>query len=155
MTIEQPPTTWGRTRFGTGRTPAMAIAVPLGILIGIAGGLLAVVFGVAGAQPLVGFLSFAAFLTFPGIAVVFAVVVDRETLKGATQHPDDSVESGWYDRATSGTFHDIIVVLGVTSLVLAFIPRDFQVDLKLVLPAVLALCFVSTGIRYLLLRRKG
>ena len=36
-----------------------------------------------------------------------------------------------------------------------FIPADFPVDLKLILPAVLAVCAVSVGIRYLVLRRKG
>lgn len=155
MTIEQPRTKWGRTRLGTGSTPAMAIAIPLGILIGLAGGFLAVVAGVAGSTPPLGFLAFGFCLTFPGIALVYAVVVDRNTLEGATERPDDSIESGWYEKATSGSFHDIMVVLGVTVGVLAFIPREFMVDLKIVLPAVLALCFVSTGIRYLVLRRRG
>lgn len=155
MIIEQPRTKWGHTRFGAGRIAAMAVSIPLGILFGLAGGFLAVVAGVAGSNPVLGYLAFALCLTVPGIGLVFAVVVDRNTLEGAAERPDDSIESGWYEKATSGSFHDIIVVLGVAALVLSFIPRDFQVDLKIVLPAVLALCFVSAGIRYLVLRRKG
>lgn len=155
MTLEQPRTKWGRTRFGTGHIPAMAIAIPLGIIIGATGGLLSVLADVTGPHPLIGFLVFTACLTLPGIALVFAIVVDRNTLQGATDRPDDSIESGWYDKATSRSFTDIIGALGVTSVVLAFIPQDFLVDLKLVLPAVVVFCFASFSIRYLVLRWKS
>jgi hypothetical protein len=49
----------------------------------------------------------------------------------------------------------LVAGLGIASIVLTFIPRDFSVDLDLVLPAVVAGCFASFGIRYLVLRRKG
>lgn len=155
MTDQSVRTKWGRTRFGTGNVPALAIAIPAGVLFGAVGGWVSVLAGVAGPYPVIGFVAFALCLTLPGIALVFALVVDRNTLEGAAEHPDDSIESGWYDRATSRSFTDLILVLGVASIVLSFIPTDFAVDLKLVLPAVLLVCFLSFGIRYLLQRHIG
>ncbi len=155
MTVEQARTKWGRTKFGTGRTPAMAIALPSGVVLAVAGGLLSVLVGVTASNPALGFWVFTSCLTMPAVALVYVLVVDRDTLEGAAERPDDSIESGWYDKAASGSFADLILVLGIASIILTFIPRDFFVDLKLVLPAVVAVCFASFGIRYLVLRRKG
>ena len=155
MTIEQTRTKWGRTKFGTGRIPAMTIAIPAGVVLAVVGGLLSVLVGVTASNPALGFWVFTFCLTMPAVALMYVLVVDRDTLEGATERPDDSIKSGWYDRAASGSFGDLIVVCGISSIILTFIPRDFFVDLKLVLPAVIALCFASFGIRYLVLRRKG
>ncbi|MFF0945336.1 hypothetical protein ACFYE2_14070 [Kocuria sp. CPCC 205300] len=155
MTVEQARTKWGRTKFGTGRTPAMAIALPSGVVLAVAGGLLSVLVGVTASNPALGFWVFTSCLTMPAVALVYVLVVDRDTLEGAAERPDDSIESGWYDKAASGSFADLILVLGIASIILTFIPRDFFVDLKLVLPAVVAVCFASFGVRYLVLRRKG
>lgn len=155
MTIQQMRTKWGRSRFGSGRTPAMAIAVPAGLLLGAASGALSVFAGIAGSNPLLGGLIFALCLTMPAIALVYVVVVDRRTLEGATDRPEESVESGWYDRAAAGAFTDVIVVAGVGATVLAFLPVELLVDLKLVLPTTIAVCFASFGIRYLILKRRG
>ena len=125
------------------------------VVLGAAGGMLAVLNGVTGPHAVVGFLAFALCLTPPGVALVFAVVVDRDTLEGATEHPDESIESGWYDRATSRSFTDVILLLGVASIILSFVPTEVSVDLKLVLPAGVLICSASFGIRYLLLRRRG
>ena len=155
MTVERVRTKWGRSRFGTGRTPAMALALPGGVVLGAAGGLLAVQTGVAGADPLIGFLVFALCLTMPGTALVYLLVVDRRTIVGAAERPDDSVEAGWYEKAAAGSFTDLILALGITSTVLAFLPEAFVVDLVLVLPAVLVLCAVSFGVRYLVQQGRG
>lgn len=155
MTIEQARTKWGRVKFGTGRTPAMAIAVPAGVVLALAGGLLSVLVGATASNPALGFWVFSFCLTMPAVALAYVLVVDRDTLRGAAERPDDSIESRWYDKAASGSFMDLIAGLGITLIVLTFIPRDFSVDLDLVLTAVLAACFVSFGVRYLVLRRKG
>jgi hypothetical protein len=155
MTIEQARTKWGRMKFGTGRTPAMALAIPAGMVLATAGGLLSVLVGVTESNPALGFWVFTSCLTMPAVALVYVLVVDRDTLEGAAERPGDSIESRWYDQAASGSFMDLIAGLGIASIVLTFIPRDFSVDLKLVLPAVITVCFASFGIRYLLLRRKG
>lgn len=155
MHIEQTRTKWGYTKFGNRRTPTMAIAIPLGIVVGITGGWLSATIGVTGPNPTLGFWVFASCLTMPAIALVFALIVDRSTLQGATERTEDSIESRWYDKAASGSFTDLILVLGLTSLALAFVPRDVPVDLKLVLPAIIGVCVIPFGVRYLLLRRKG
>lgn len=155
MTIKQARTTWGRAKFAAGRTPAMAIAIPAGVVLAVAGGLLSVLVGATASNPALGFWVFSFCLTMPAVALMYVLVVDRDTLEGATERPNDSIESGWYDKAASGSFTDLIAGLGITSVVLTFMPRDFSVDLKLVLPALIAVCFASFGIRYLVLRRKG
>ncbi len=155
MTDQSVRTKWGRTKFGAGNVPALAIAIPCGMILGAAGGWVSVLAGLNSSHPVIGFLAFALCLTLPGIALVFVVVVDRDTLEGSTEKPDESIESGWYDKASSGSFTDLLLVLGVASTVLAFLPIDFAVDVKIVLPAVLVLCFLSFGARYLLLKRKG
>ena len=155
MSVEQTRTKWGYAKFGAGRIPALAIAVPSGLALGVAGGLASVLVGGAGASPTLGFWVFAACIALPAMALAYALVVDRNTLAGAAERPDESVESGWLDKAASGSFTDLVLVRGVMATVLAFIPRDFPVDLKLTLPAVLLLAFASFGVRYLVLRRKG
>ncbi|MCQ1995765.1 hypothetical protein [Arthrobacter sp. zg-Y1171] len=155
MSVEQTRTKWGYAKFGTGRVPAAAIAVPCGLALGAAGGWLSVLAGISGSNPALSFCVFAACIAMPAVALVYVLVVDRNTLIGATERPDDSVESGWIDKAAAASFMDLILVLGVAATVLAFIPKDFSVDLKLILPAVIALGFASFGIRYLVLRRKG
>lgn len=155
METEQRRTTWGQAGFGSGRVPAMAVALPCGLLLGGCGGWLAVVTGVSEAHPVLVFWVFACFLTSPATLLVYAAIVDRNTIRGAVERPDDSIEAGWYDKAASRSFTDLILILGVAGTVLAFLPGETTVNLKLVLPAVLILCAVLFGVRYLLQRRNG
>lgn len=155
METDQRRTKWGQARFGSGRVPAMAVALPCGLLLGAGGGWLAVVTGVSEATPVLVFWVFTSLLMMPATLLVYAAIVDRSTMEGAVERPDDSIEAGWYDKAASRSFTDLILVLGVAGTVLAFIPEDVTVSLKLVLPAVLILCAALFGVRYLLQRRNG
>lgn len=155
METEQPRTKWGQARFGSGRVPAVAVALPCGLLLGAGAGWASVATGVAKANPVLGFWVFAACLTMPALLLVYAAVVDRNTIQGAVDRPDDSVESDWYDKAASRSFTDLILILGVGATVLAFLPGEFSVNLLLILPALLVLCAVLFGVRYLLQRHKG
>ncbi|WP_237686795.1 hypothetical protein [Arthrobacter sunyaminii] len=148
-------TKWGQARFGSGRVPAMAVALPSGLLLGAGGGWLAVATGVTEANPVLGFWVFAFCLTMPATLLVYVAIVDRNTIEGAVERPDDSIEAGWQDKAASRSFTDLILILGVAGTVVAFLPGEITVNLKLVLPAVLILCAVLFGVRYLLQRRKG
>jgi hypothetical protein len=154
MELQKRRTKWGRTRFG-GQIPALPVAAAGGILLAAAGGWLAAGSGVAGANPVLGFAVFTACLAMPALALTYALVVDRNSIEGAVERPGESVEGGWYDKAASGSFTDLILVLGAAATVIAFIPADLTMDLRLVLPGVVALCFVTFGIRYVLLRRRG
>lgn len=155
MTMQQTRSKWGRAKFGAGQVPAMAIAVPSGLILGAGLGLLAAAVGISGSNPVLGGLVFALFLAMPAAALVYALIVDRNTLQGAAERPEESIESKWYDHAAAGSFTDLILVAGLGATILAFIPGDFTVDLKLGLPAVVAVCFASFGIRYLALKRRG
>ncbi len=155
MARQQTRTRWGQAKFGGGRIPAVLFAIPGGLLLGAAGGWLAVGTGLAGSSPLLGFAVFTACLAMPAMALMYVLVVDRSTVEGAVDRPEESVEGKWYDKAASGSFTDLVLVLGVLAAVAAFVPADLAADLKLVLPAILAVCFASFGIRYLVLRLRG
>ena len=148
-------TKWGQARFGSGRVPAMAVALPCGLFLGAGGGWLAVLTGVSAANPVLVFWVFTACLTLPAVLLVYAAIVDRNTIEGAVDRPDDSIEAGWYEKAASRSFTDLILIFGVAGTVFAFLPGETAVDLKLVLPAVLILCAALFGVRYLLQRRNG
>lgn len=143
---------WGRTRFGRRRRPALAVAVPLGVLLALA-------VAAAGSQaftpadPVLG----AAILTFalagPMTALVWALCVDRSTLRGAADRPEESVESTWYDRAAQGAFHDLLIVAGLALAVLTI--TGTAVTGTVVLLGVLATAAVSVTVRYRIHRQRG
>lgn len=155
MTDQAVRTRWGRTRFGEGRFPAMAIAVPSGAALGALLGFLAASLGVGGSTPVLVGAVFALCLAFPSTMLVYVLVVDRSTLTGAAERPEESVESGWYDKAAAGALTDVVLVLGVTATVLAFIPTKLSLDPGLVLAGVICVAFVSVAVRYLLQRLRG
>lgn len=155
MKTDEARTAWGRARFGSGRLSALTVALPAGILLGAGSGWLAAALGIGRSNPVLAFVIFAACLVLPATALVYAVVVDRNTVRGATERPGESVEEQWYGKAAAGSFADLILGLGAAATVLAFIPAEPAVSLKFVLPAILAACFASFGIRYLLLRLRA
>lgn len=144
---------WGRVRFGRGRVSAMAPAIPLGIGVAAVIAAVAVLIGFAPEIPWVGALSLTFALAGPMIALVWALCVDRNTLRGALDRPEESVESVWYDRATQGAFHDVLVVSGLA--LAALMITGTRVEGTLVLLGVLAVCLVSTGTRYVINRQRG
>lgn len=148
-------TKWGRSKLGGGRVPAMGVAIPAGLALGAVLGLVAVWLGVAGPDPVIGGTVYAVLLALPTTSLVYVLVVDRTTMVGATERPEESVESGWYDRAAAGAFSDIVIVAGLGATALAFIPADLSVDPMLLLVGVIIVSFASFALRYLLLQRKG
>lgn len=99
-------TRWGRTPAGR---PSMLVAIPLGVLIGI---LLGVIFSLIRglqAEDVVLYFALMAAMTAPiGIALAWAIVVDRSTLTGAIAHPEVSVESHWHRKAAQTSFLALI-----------------------------------------------
>lgn len=148
-------TKWGRTTFGGGRFPAMTVAIPCGLVIGALLGLLAASLGAGGSSPALVGTVFALCLAAPSTMLVYVCVVDRSTMEGAAERPEESVESGWYDKAAAGALTDIVLVAGVIATVLAFIPTKFSLDPGLLLAGVIGLAFVSVAARYLLQRHRG
>ncbi|WP_146065604.1 hypothetical protein [Arthrobacter pityocampae] len=149
-------TTWGRTAFAKGRFPAIAVAAPSGIVIGAVLGLLAASLGVGGsASPILVGVVFALCLAFPSTMLVYILVVDRSTMAGAAERPEESVESAWYDKAAAGALTDIILVAGLAAAVLSFLPARYSVDPGLLLAGVLGFASLSVAVRYLLQRLRG
>lgn len=146
-------TTWGRASIGSGRMPAMAIAVPLGVLLGVALGFVALWAGVAGPYPVLGVAVFALCLSLPSTALVYVLVVDRSTMRGAVERPEESVESRWYEKAAAGALTDVVLLAGLAVMFMAFV--ETSLDDTLILGAVVVVAMLSFAIRFAIARSKG
>lgn len=131
----------------------MAVAAPAGVLLGVALALAAVWLGVAGPNPVVGGAAFALCLSVPAAGLVYVAVVDRSTLRGAVERPEESVESKWYGRAAAGALTDVVLLAGVGAMLVSFL--DTALDDALLLGAVVAVAMLSFAVRYALARRAG
>lgn len=146
-------TAWGRTRFGAGRLPALAVATPIGLVMAVAEALLFARFvGGPLPAPLLATI-FSACVLVPNVLLVWALIIDRTTLSGALERPEESVESQWYDEAARGAFHDTIAITGLALTFLAI--TGTHIDGVLALTGVLILAFLSTSIRYTVARSRG
>ncbi|WP_147919158.1 hypothetical protein [Ruania zhangjianzhongii] len=144
---------WGRVRFGRGRASAMAPAIPLGIGVAAVIGAVAALVGFAPESPWVGAFSLTFAMSGPMVALVWALCMDRSTLRGALDRPEESVESSWYDKATQGAFHDVLLVSGLA--LAALMITGTRVEGSVVLLGVLAVCLVSAGTRYVINRQRS
>ena len=153
-TAQKPHTGWGRTKFAGGRTPALAIAIPVDILIAAAASLIGLASGVIPDKiALLGTAVLALCLSAPCIALVYALVVDRSTLRDATERPEESVETRWLDQASEGAFRDTILITGLALTGIALAGLRF--DAMWALMGVLVVALLSCGIRYLIAKRQG
>ena len=141
---------WGATR--TGRRglglwgPAVAIGVlTAGVVAGLTfafspsntPGLLAVVTGV---------------MTLPvGVALGWAVLVDRSSIAGAVDRPEESVESRWLEQAAFGALFDGFAMIGLGAGAIAITGVEVAADVVLI--ALWVLLTVDVGVRYLVARR--
>jgi hypothetical protein len=146
-------TKWGRARIGSGRVPAMAIAIPCGLVLGFLLSLVAVWAGIAGPNPVVGGAAFTLCLAVPATMLVWVLVLDRSTLQGAADLPEESIESRWYTKAAAGAQTDVILLAGLAVLVLTLLPWGAELDSRVVLGGVIGASFLSFSIRYQVLRR--
>lgn len=153
ITASDDRTKWGRARFGGGRIPAMAIAIPAGLLLGVGAGAIAIWSDVAGPYPLIGGAGFVLATATAFVALVWALIVDRMSLEGAQDRPDESVESTWLDKATSGAFRDTITLAGLALALIAF--TGWKLDAMTALIGVIFVAIVSTAIRYLVAKKRG
>lgn len=155
MIETQTRTKWGRVKFGTGRIPALKIAIPCGLALGFVLAFVAVWVGLAGPNPLVGGAAFALCLAVPATLLVWVLVVDRSTLQGAAEQSEESIESKWYQQAAAGAQTDVIVAACLGALILSLVPSGADMDPRIVLVGVIGVSFLSFALRYQLLRRKA
>lgn len=151
-------TAWGRSaRLGGGSGRLMAVSLLLGVIGGAALAFGAAAVGRAVRSDLpAGWdwlfpVVFSAF-TIPLLtAVAWALLVDRSTLRGAADRPEESIESRWYDRAAQSTFHVMLLALGVGSGAAAL--TGWQADTDLLLLALALLMGAVFTVSYLLAKR--
>lgn len=143
-------------RFGRikpGGAPALRLAVPMGLAeaaaIGVA---LHLAFPQLRHTSMNAWLSITAICACftPGtVSLTWVLLVDRSTLPGALPHPENSIESSWYDQAAKDGFHLIIAATGVGA-VLASLWLPPMVSWTLV--AVFAFAAVAFAASYLIRR---
>lgn len=145
-------TRWGRLRGGS-RTPATAIAIPAGLVLAVAVGVIAATMWDAPTPPFVVGVGFTV-VTLPAlVGLVWAFVVDRATLRGAIDRPEESIEGAWYDRAAQGAFSDTLLITGLGTTFFAI--TSIRIDMLIALIGVLVVAMGSCGIRYVIARRRG
>ncbi|MDQ1125999.1 hypothetical protein QE428_001032 [Microbacterium sp. SORGH_AS 505] len=151
-TQDQDRTRWGRLRGGS-RIPAMTIAMPVGLVLAAVVGVIAAVMWDAPTPPVVVGIGFTV-VTLPAlVALAWVFLVDRSTLRGALDRPEESVEGAWYNRAAQGAFSDILLIVGLGTAFLAI--TGIRIDVLIALIGVLLVAMGSFGIRYLIAQRRG
>lgn len=147
-------TRWGQTRFAQGRVPAMAVAVPAGLLLAIGVGALTLLTDVAeDEQALIVAAVFAFVMSWGFIGLIWAMIVDRSTLRGAIDRPDDSVETKWLNAAMPGALGDTVLLTGLTLAVVSI--AGIALDGTWALIGVVWIAFFSTFVRYLMAKKRG
>lgn len=146
-------TRWGRVKFGGGKLPALWVAAPVGMILAAALALLFVVTHSSAPHPLVGGIAIALTMVWACTGLAWALIVDRDTVRGTTKNPEHSVESAWYDKASSGAFSDILLTAGLGTAAIAFARIDISATLALA--AVLMVAMTSFAVRYFTQQRRG
>lgn len=147
-------TRWGRIKFGGGRIPAMAVAIPAGLILAAGVGALTLVTEVAhGEESLVIAGVFALVMSWGLIGLIWALIVDRSSLRGAIDNPDESIESQWLETAMAGALRDTVMLTGFTLATLAI--TGFELDVIWALVGVVCVAFFSTIVRYLMAKKRG
>ncbi|WP_261164230.1 hypothetical protein [Microbacterium sp. Marseille-Q6965] len=147
-------TRWGRVKFAGGRTPAMAVAIPAGLLTAAGFGSLTLLTDVVPRDHALLVAGVTAFVMSWGcIGLVWALVVDRRTLRGAIDKPEQSVESQWLESAQSGALTDLILMTGLALAVLSL--ARIRIDGTWALIGVIVIAGLSVGVRYLVARARG
>lgn len=144
---------WGRVKFGNGRWPAMAVAAPIGVVIGFALSMVAVWADIAGPNPVLGAAVFTLCLAVLTTFLAYIVVVDRSTMEGTSAQPEESIESRWYLKAAAGAQTDVIAAAAVATLVISLVPFGAELDPRIALVGVIGVSFASFSVRHHVLRR--
>ena len=141
---------------GSGRLILVSLVagVVIALLIGAASYGLASSQGDAGPRfPAVTGAVMAASALPVGAALAWLFLVDRTTLRGAVRDTEETIEGRWLEKAQSGAFGDLLVVLGLGTFVVAL--AGWQPSLPLVGAGLLLFAGASVAVRYALQKRRG
>ena len=150
---------WGRSsRLGGGSGRVILVSLVAGVVIALLIG--AASYGLASSQgdagprfPAVTGAVMAASALPVGAALAWLFLVDRTTLRGAVRDTEETIEGRWLEKAQSGAFGDLLVVLGLGTFVVAL--AGWQPSLPLVGAGLLLFAGASVAVRYALQKRRG
>lgn len=115
----QSPTRFGRAKFGGSQRLLLSLSAISGLSIAVAFGAL-VALTKYQEHPSLALAIFTACLAPTCSALVWALLVDRTTITGATLNPENSIETHWYSQAAQDTFHAALVAVGILGLASTF-----------------------------------
>lgn len=150
---------WGRSsRLGGGSGRVILVSLVAGVVIALLIG--AAAYGLASSQgdadprfPAVMGAVMAASALPVGAALAWLALVDRTTVRGAIRDTEETIEGRWLEKAQSGAFGDLLVVLGLGTFVVAM--TGWQADLPLVGAGLLLVAGASVAVRYALQKHRG
>lgn len=150
---------WGRSsRLGGGSGRLIVVSLVAGVVIALLIG--AAAYGLASSQgdadprfPAVMGAVMAASALPVGAALAWLFLVDRTTVRGAIRDTEETIEGRWLEKAQSGAFGDLLVVLGLGTFVVAL--AGWQPSLPLVGAGLLLVAGASVAVRYALQKRRG
>lgn len=150
---------WGRSsRLGGGSGRLIVVSLVAGVVIALLIG--AAAYGLASSQgdadprfPAVMGAVMAASALPAGAALAWLFLVDRTTVRGAIRDTEETIEGRWLEKAQSGAFGDLVVVLGLGTFVVAM--TGWQPSLPLVGAGLLLVAGASVAVRYALQKRRG
>jgi Co/Zn/Cd efflux system component len=145
-------TPWGATRSGRRGLALWGPALLIGFAVAGALGALTRFVTPASSPELLGLVVGATALPL-GTALGWVLLVDRTSLRGVVDRPEDSVESQWLDRAATGALFDGLAMIGLAAGALAITRVTLPTDLTLI--GVWVLIVLDVAVRYLALRRRG
>lgn len=92
----------------------------------------------------------------PTTAASWTLLVAPASLSGSTTKPEESIESSWYDRATRGAFHDMLIAAGLGLVALTVVPSLKELSASFALVILVAAVSIDVALRYrFLARREG
>lgn len=148
---------WGRMRSGGSTRKLLGISLGGGLAIALAVSVVVATLGYPDRLVLAGAV-FASCFWPVSSALVWVLLVSRDTLSEAPRNIEDSVESRWTERVGAAVFLDTLVLLGAGAFTLSILRSTakwtFELPLELAFSAVMILLMLDFMIRYLLIKRR-
>lgn len=126
------------------------LAVGLALVLAVGAGILASVFRPE--DPWLVGVVFAAAMSGPLFGLMWFLLVARFVVEEEPAHAEESIERRWVDRASFGTYCDLLGTAGVALAVLSI--TGWQVSANAALLAVVLLGMADFAARYLVISRR-
>ena len=155
--VEMTKSRWGRMSSGGSTRKLLSLSLGGGLVLALAVSVVVAALGYPDRLVLAGVV-FASCLLPVSSALVWVLLVSRETLSGAPKNIEESVESRWTERVGAAVFLDTLVLLGAGAFALSILRStakwSFELPLELTSSVVMILLMLDFMIRYLLIKRR-